>query len=407
MARCNKVGVEGGQVDHDLFERRRAIELERAGGANPAAVVADGIRASWARCRSVLEIDRPQVPVDEGYVAVAWDESPIRRLAPQILTQLADSGRDAGMLTVVTDAAGKVLWGSSPAELQRGAEGVGLVPGGRWDEPVAGTNGIAMALVTGQPSAVFATEHWCEPVRDWVCYSAPVHDASGDVAAVIDLSTRWDRANPLALGTVGAVARLMELELATATPVTAGIDLRALGRGRVLLDGSPVALGPRQIELLVALAVVGATTLDELHALLFGDRPITMATLRAEISHTRAALHGAIASRPYRLTVPVRMDALEVLDLLHAGDVGAAVGRYDGQLLPLSEAPLVVERRYHLDVALRTALLLTGSTSELLRFAAVHPFDVEVLRRAVDVAAPGDPDLPAAVAALAVATTDL
>jgi hypothetical protein len=234
-----------------------------------------------------------------------------------------------------------------------------------------------------------------------------VRTAAGDVAAVIDLSTRWDRANPLGLGTVGAMARLMEIELATAGPITAGLDVRALGRGRVLLDGAPVALGPRQIELLVVLAVAGTSTLDELHGLLFGDRPISMTTLRAEISHTRAALRGAIASRPYRLTVPVRIDALEVLDLLHAGDLGAAVTRYDGQLLPFSEAPLVVERRYHLDVALRTALLLHGSTSDLLRFGAVHPFDVEVLQRAVDIAAPADPDLPAAVAALAVATSDL
>ena len=56
---------------------------------------------------------------------------------------------------------------------------------------------------------------------------------------------------------------------------------------------------------------------------------------------------------------------------------------------------------------MRTALLLRGTTRQLLRFAAVHPADVEVLSRAVAVAAPGDPDLPSAVAALAVATADL
>ena len=183
----------------------------------------------------------------------------------------------------------------------------------------------------------------------------------------------------------------MEIELVTATAVAPGLDLRALGRGRVTLDGAPVALGPRQVELLLVLAIAGTATLDELHALLFGDRPISMATLRAEISHTRAAVRGAIASRPYRLTVPVRVDALDVLDRLHQGDLAGAVERYDSQLLPLSEAPLIVERRYHLDVALRTALLLNGTTSELLRFAAVHPFDVEVLRRAVAVAVPGIP----------------
>ena len=110
---------------------------------------------------------------------------------------------------------------------------------------------------------------------------------------------------------------------------------------------------------------------------------------------------------PYRLTVPFRLDALDVLDRLRRGDLDGAVAAYEGQLLPTSEAPLIVERRYHLDVALRTALLLSGNTRQLLRFAAVHPADVEVLHRAVAVATLDDPDLPAAVAALAVATADL
>jgi GAF domain len=388
-------------VEQDLFGRRRAIEQERAGFGE---VVAPSIRASWDRCQELVAVGQPNVPVRDDSVRERWADSPIRRIAPHVLTQLADAGRQAGMLAVVTDAAGQVLWDDTPGSLRQPAEGVGLVPGGRWDEPVAGTNGIGMALVTGRPSVVFATEHWCTPVRDWVCYSAPVRDADGAVSGVIDLSTTWDRANPLALGTVGALARLIEVELAAAAPVSApGLAVRALGRGRVMLDGVPLALGPRQIELLVALATVGTATLDELHALLFGDRPISMATLRAEISHTRTALGGVIASRPYRLTVPFRVDALDVLDRLRHGDLDAAVAAYEGQLLPTSDAPIIVERRYHLDVALRTALLLSGNTRQLLRYVAVHPADVEVIHRAVAVAAADDPDLPSAVAALAVA----
>ena len=247
-------------------------------------------------------------------------------------------------------------------------------------------------------------------MRDWVCYAAPVYAPDGSVAGVIDLSTTWDRANPLALGTIAAFARLIEVELGASRETTAamtGLDLRLLGRARATLDGVPLALTRRQIELLGVIAIVGTATLEELHALLYGDRPVSRTTLRAEISHTRAVLGGVIASRPYRLTVPYRLDALDVLDHLARGGLAAAVERYDGQLLPASDAPLLVERRYHLDVALRSALLIGGSTAQLLRFGQFHRSDVEVFERAVTVAAPFDPELPAAIAALAVATSDL
>jgi hypothetical protein len=398
-------------VDRELLDRRAAIERERDGRKGPAGLVDATIRASWERCTQLLDAGREQAPVDAtDEIAERWASSPIRRAAPHLIEQLADAGRDAGLLAIVTDATGQVLWESAPRRLLRGAEGIGLVPGGHWHETAAGTNGIGMALVTGRPAAVFATEHWVTPVRDWVCYAAPVYAPDGSVAGVIDLSTTWERANPLALGTIGAFARLIEVELAVSretTAATTGLDLRTLGRARATLDGVALMLSRRQIELLAVLTIVGAATLDELHALMYGDRPVSSSTLRAEISHTRAALGGRIASRPYRLTVPYRLDALDVLDHLRRGDLAAAVERYDGQLLPASDAPLLIERRYHLDVALRAALLLGGSTAQLLRYGRVHTSDVEVLERAVTVAAPFDPELPEAIAALAVATADL
>ena len=408
-------------MDQRLVDRRAEIERVRTrgvgigtargvGGVTGDNIVAPAVRASWARCHVLVDDRRDQAPVEAiDEIPDRWDASPIRRASPELVEHLADAGRDGGMLAIITDGAGQVLWESAPSELRRRAEGVGLVPGGRWHEGAAGTNGIGLALVTGRPTAVFATEHWVEPVRNWVCYSAPVRAPDGSIAGVIDLSTTWDRANPLGLSTVDAFARLMELELAGSWRPggTAGLDVHVLGRSRVTLDGAPVALSRRQLEIIVTLALVGAATLGELHALLFGDRPVSPTTLRAEISHLRTLLGGAIASRPYRLTLPCRLDVIDVLERLHLADLAGATERYRGSLLPVSEAPLIVERRYHVDVALRTALLLGGTTAELLRFASVHPADIEVVQRAVNVAVPGDPDLPAAVAALAVARADL
>ena len=60
---------------------------------------------------------------------------------------------------------------------------------------------------------MFSTEHWVDPVRDWVCYAAPIHAPDGTQVGAIDLSTTWKHANPLALSTVASMARLVEHEL--------------------------------------------------------------------------------------------------------------------------------------------------------------------------------------------------
>ena len=57
----------------------------------------------------------------------------------------------------------------------------------------------------------------------------------------------------------------------------------------------------------------------------------------------------------------------------------------------------------YIDVALRTALLRDGSAAALLRYAEVHPFDVEILEQAVASARPSELLLPTAVARLAAA----
>ena len=97
-----------------------------------------------------------------------------------------------------------------------------------------GTNGIGLALAADRPASVFATEHWVDPVHDWVCYAAPIHAPDGTQVGAIDLSTTWKHANPLALSTVASMARLVEHELRThpAPLRVAGAGARGAGAGR-------------------------------------------------------------------------------------------------------------------------------------------------------------------------------
>ena len=397
-------------AETDLLQRRRAIEAARevVGSDGPDTPVDPVVRASWQRSEQVVGTDLATAPVDTAdETERRWDESVIRRSVPGIVDHLEQTATTGDLIALITDADGRVMWQSTPRWLRRGADRIGLIPGGMWNEATMGTNGIGLALAADRPSSVFSAEHWLDPVHDWVCYAAPIHAPDGSQVGAIDLSTSWKHAHPLALATVASMARLVEHELRAhavlprATAPT--LELQVLGEPRATLDGVPLHLTQRQFEILTILAVTGGCTLGELHALLYGDRPVAPTTLKAEISHLRRLLDGHLASRPYRLAMPCRVDAEEVPRRLQTGDIDGAARLYGGQLLAASEAPFVLELRHQLDVALRTALLRDGTSSAALRYASVHPYDVEVLERVGAAASPDDPFYPALTARLAVA----
>jgi hypothetical protein len=397
-------------MQRELAERRKRLEEERSRfDTDPLeSQVPDALLASWKRSGVTVDPSWRSAPLDRvDESSDRWSDSPIRRAVPELEQQLRAIAADGDYMVGVTDSDGRVLWSHGLRRMHQRADDLHFTPGGRWDEPSSGTNAVAMSLITRRPSIVFSFEHWCEPVTDLVCYSAPVREPAGGVLGVLDLTTSWNRVTPLGLPTVTSLARVVEAELAR-NPLLlsdAGLALTVLGGHAASIDG--VAWSPtlRQLEILLTLAGVGEATLDELHALVYGDRPVSPTTTKAEISHLRHALGGVIASRPYRLTVPFRCDLFEALDCVDAGDLAGAMRCYRGQLLPSSEAPFVVERRLYLDVALRTALLRAGTVEQLLDFASVHPFDDEVLERAGNRVGPQHPLVPRITAALHAART--
>jgi hypothetical protein len=354
----------------------------------------------------VLDTHTATAPVDAepDEVRERWEASPIRRSGVALEEQLAQVAEAGDLVAAVTDEDGRILWSAGGRTMRHAAEQVGFVPGGRWDELSAGTNALGLALVTGRPATVFSAEHWCEAVQDWVCWSVPVRDREGRNLGVIDLSGRWDTATPVAEVMVATLGRLVEEHLPPAVPQ--GDDtlrLQLLGHPQASLGGRPLPLAPRQFELLAALALEGPCTLDQVQALVYGDRPVSRATIKAELSHLRQLLGGRVGSRPYQLTLPVELDVGLLREHLHAGDLHSATAAYGGSMLPESDAPFARDHRHVVDVSLRESLLARGTASQLLRFAEVHPYDTAVLEVALSRARPTDPDHHEAVARLGLA----
>jgi hypothetical protein len=183
------------------------------------------------------------------------------------------------------------------------------------------------------------------------------------------------------------LARLLETAMparATTPPAVPdgvpGLSLRLLGGAEASLDGRRVLLNRRQTEILALLALhPDGMSLEHLHAALYGDEAVTLSTLKAEVSHLRRALDGQLSSRPYRLTMPVRLDVDEVLARIHEGRVTDAVAAYGGDLLPGTNSPALSELAEYVAVAVREALLTHPEPEAVLRYAALAPYDTEVV----------------------------
>ena len=379
-----------------LVEQRRRLErawhARFADGADPD--VRQVVRDSWRR--SSAPVDLAAAPVDETADPVQlWKDSPLRPAIEAVEDEIRELAADRGFVAAVMDDAGRLVWTAGGRHMRRRAETVNFAPGGRWDEASVGTNALALALDTDSPAQVFSAEHYAAMVHGWCCFAAPLHDpVTRRPLGVLDLSSTWDRAHPMALAAVRALALAAQavLDAGARQPRDATVQMtvqvtvlgaRELRRGGVVV---PLALRQAEVLALLALAEDGLSP-EQLHDQLHGDAPVSLVTTKADVSHLRALLGGAITHRRYRLEGDLSVDVVRLREALRDGAADRVAQLYTGPLLPSSESPAVREWREVLDVAVRDVALRTGSATLAERL----PYDLEVQEAAAASLAPGDP----------------
>jgi transcriptional regulator of acetoin/glycerol metabolism len=382
----------------DLAARR--LEAVRAWtafvehGDEAARLVRPEILSSWERSGASIATDVRFAPLaDEDDTATFWRGSPLQIGVSRVEEELRRTAEDGDLVLAVTDADTRILWTYGGRVMRRKAETVNFVAGGRWDDESVGTNALDLANRLSRPAMVFSAEHYASIVHNWVCWAAPVNDpVTGQQLGVIDLSTTWDRTHPIGLATARVMARLIEQAMPRsrehagllvpqeASPEEDGLTLRLLGTAEAHLDGKRLLLNRRQTEILALLAMnPEGVSLERLHALVYGDQGVTLSTLKAEVSHLRAALGGQLTSRPYRLTMPVATDVESVLAAVGRGDVSAALAEYRGDLMPGTNSPALAELGEYVAVAVREALLADPQPEAVVRYSELAPYDAEVL----------------------------
>src|SRR4051794_8200457 len=203
------------------WERLLALrELKAESGPELAGGLRQPIVDSWKRSLDTgldpLDLLAP-LEADPAEMQERWAEHPLGALAHVLLAELGDIARESESLIVVSDHSGLLLHIEGPASLKMQAAEMNFVEGAQYSEAAAGTNGIGTVLAADHALQVFASEHFNQRHHGWACSAAPVHDpVSRRVIGVIDLSSSWQRNDPLSLEFPTAAARVLEQCLADA-----------------------------------------------------------------------------------------------------------------------------------------------------------------------------------------------
>lgn len=140
---------------------------------------------------------------------------PLAPLLPLLAETLHGVTDETGLVMIVTDAEGRILWRDGNHATMSSADMVRLTDGFQWAECSVGTNGIGTALAARTPVSVFSEEHLVKALHVWSCSGAPIIDPdTGDALGCVDVSGTSPALHPATVALVGAAARLAESHLA-------------------------------------------------------------------------------------------------------------------------------------------------------------------------------------------------
>lgn len=160
----------------------------------------NAIDASWERCqrqhRLTRNVAHPILRLQSSEVAPRLEELVERTGGRQgVFRQLAEIVAEAGHCLVVTDADGILVRLESKDAGRSGSEWNGIALGSCWDERIAGTNGVAMAMLERKAFTVRGKDHFFSKLRPFACTAVPLFDAENQMVGAVNLAI-IDRGNP-------------------------------------------------------------------------------------------------------------------------------------------------------------------------------------------------------------------
>ncbi|MDL2336550.1 MAG: sigma-54-dependent Fis family transcriptional regulator [Pseudomonadota bacterium] len=199
-------------------ERHAERILDALRRGEPSVATNDLVTRSWGRCVHDYRLhpDRPHEPTVVARSAL--QERRVRigdviECARHEMSTLFEQLADAEAAVVLTDTDGVIVHMVAAPAFAAEVAPLGLRAGVVWSETAAGTNGMGTCLASASPVAVQREDHFFTQFTQLTCSAVPVFDPSGELAAVLDVTSRSTLMQQHLLVLLGMTARMIENRL--------------------------------------------------------------------------------------------------------------------------------------------------------------------------------------------------
>ncbi|MBW0445261.1 sigma-54-dependent Fis family transcriptional regulator [bacterium M00.F.Ca.ET.228.01.1.1] len=176
------------------------------------------VAQSWARCVNEFQLDPSRFvtpPILTEYELSARREAMGDLIACSKLemTTLYQQLADPELAVVLVDAGGVIVHQVSSVPFAEAVASDGFRVGALWSEREAGTNGMGTCLAERDCIAVCQHEHFYPRYTSLTCSAAPIFDDSGEIAGVLDVTSRSKLLQQHSLVLVGMSRQMIENRL--------------------------------------------------------------------------------------------------------------------------------------------------------------------------------------------------
>jgi AraC-like DNA-binding protein len=212
-------------INHSIpsSQQHPRVQTTEPAVANSSSLSAvDEISNSWHRCMADYHVDpknqsSPNVVTQSELNASKEPVADIIAQAREEIDRLYAIVRQQGYVVLLCNNTGVAIHHRGDESRADDFKRWGIWLGGVWSEQIEGTNGIGTCIAEERPLLVHCSQHYRSRHSKLTCAGAPIFDAMGKLAGVLDVSAvatdSPDRPQQLALAATIASARAVEERL--------------------------------------------------------------------------------------------------------------------------------------------------------------------------------------------------